>query len=246
MNAPCKLCEKKRARRHCPGLGGDICPSCCGTERENTIDCPSDLRISAGSAFARASRAARRGCSAQPRHSRRARISSASMRLWWCGSRRRCPRRWKRKRPWTRTRGRRLDALIRTYRTLASGLIYETRPDNPYAARLQDALKNAVEELRKASPTEASGMHIAAGRRYPGRSGVSGTHPVSIFQRPAPRARILRFSELEFSGRSGGSSDCHGESMSDGLHRLRARIQRGIGQRSRTLGRGRAGARRGL
>jgi hypothetical protein len=51
-----------------------------------------------------------------------------------------------------------LEALIRTYRTLESGLIYETRPANPYAARLQDALKDSIEELRKAG-TEASGMH---------------------------------------------------------------------------------------
>ena len=38
----CKLCEKKRARRYCPGVSGEICPICCGTERENTIDCPSE------------------------------------------------------------------------------------------------------------------------------------------------------------------------------------------------------------
>src|SRR5206468_762835 len=42
-----------------------------------------------------------------------------------------------------------LEALIRTYRTLESGLIYETRTPNPYAAGLQEALKKAVEELRK-------------------------------------------------------------------------------------------------
>ena len=42
MSVRCKLCEKKRARRHCPGVEGEICPVCCGTERENTIDCPLD------------------------------------------------------------------------------------------------------------------------------------------------------------------------------------------------------------
>lgn len=51
-----------------------------------------------------------------------------------------------------------LDALIRTYRTLESGLIYETRPTNFYAAALQDALKNAVEKLRR-QMTETSGMN---------------------------------------------------------------------------------------
>src|SRR5262252_3584629 len=42
MPIQCKLCEKKRARRHCPGVGGEICPVCCGTERENSINCPLD------------------------------------------------------------------------------------------------------------------------------------------------------------------------------------------------------------
>ena len=41
MSVPCKLCGKRRARRHCPGIEGDICPQCCGAERENTIHCPS-------------------------------------------------------------------------------------------------------------------------------------------------------------------------------------------------------------
>lgn len=50
-----------------------------------------------------------------------------------------------------------LESLIKTYRTLASGLIYETRPQNPFAADIQEALKQAVDELRK-RVTEASGM----------------------------------------------------------------------------------------
>ena len=51
-----------------------------------------------------------------------------------------------------------LDSLIRTYRTLESGLIYETRPQNPYASNIQEALKGSVEELRKRL-TESSGMY---------------------------------------------------------------------------------------
>ena len=52
-----------------------------------------------------------------------------------------------------------LEALIRTYRTLESGLIYETRPQNPYASAIQEALKQAVEELRKRM-AETSGMQL--------------------------------------------------------------------------------------
>lgn len=51
-----------------------------------------------------------------------------------------------------------LEALIRTYRTLESGLIYETRPQNPYAAGIQATLQSSVEELRK-KLTEEAGMH---------------------------------------------------------------------------------------
>jgi hypothetical protein len=50
-----------------------------------------------------------------------------------------------------------LDALIRTYRTLESGLIYETRPTNFYAAAVQDSLKQAIEELHRQT-AETSGM----------------------------------------------------------------------------------------
>jgi hypothetical protein len=48
-----------------------------------------------------------------------------------------------------------LDALIRTYRTLESGLIYETRPQNPFAAAIQTAMRESVEELRKHQAEEA-------------------------------------------------------------------------------------------
>jgi len=38
----CAICEKRKAERFCPAKGEKICAVCCGTEREVTIDCPSD------------------------------------------------------------------------------------------------------------------------------------------------------------------------------------------------------------
>ncbi len=38
----CPICEKRKAARFCPAKGERICAVCCGTEREVTIDCPSD------------------------------------------------------------------------------------------------------------------------------------------------------------------------------------------------------------
>lgn len=52
-----------------------------------------------------------------------------------------------------------IESLVRTYRTLQSGLIYETRPQNPYAAGIQERLMNAIEELRK-SIAEEAGMQM--------------------------------------------------------------------------------------
>ena len=38
----CPICEKRKAARFCPAKGEKICAVCCGTEREVTINCPSD------------------------------------------------------------------------------------------------------------------------------------------------------------------------------------------------------------
>jgi hypothetical protein len=42
-----------------------------------------------------------------------------------------------------------LEALIRTYRTLQSGVYYETRPQNPLAGGVYAGMQNAVAELRR-------------------------------------------------------------------------------------------------
>lgn len=38
----CPRCRARKAKRHCPALNLDICPQCCGTEREESIACPLD------------------------------------------------------------------------------------------------------------------------------------------------------------------------------------------------------------
>jgi hypothetical protein len=49
-----------------------------------------------------------------------------------------------------------IDALIRTYRTAESGLVYETRPDDKIAAAVQDQFARSIAELQKQRSTEAS------------------------------------------------------------------------------------------
>lgn len=157
MNVPCKICEKKRARRFCPALAGEICPSCCGTERENTIDCPltceylQEARLREHPAPLAEGAVPNQDIPLTEEFLRQhddlvVWLSSALMRAMDAAHAVDSDAR------------EALDALIRTYRTRESGLIYETRPANPYAARLQDALKDSLEELRKEA-TESSGMH---------------------------------------------------------------------------------------
>jgi hypothetical protein len=36
----CAICHIRRPRRYCPGVEGEICSLCCGIEREVTVSCP--------------------------------------------------------------------------------------------------------------------------------------------------------------------------------------------------------------
>src|SRR6476620_4119225 len=38
----CAICGVRKPKRFCPGVNGDICTICCGTEREVTVHCPLD------------------------------------------------------------------------------------------------------------------------------------------------------------------------------------------------------------
>lgn len=155
MSVPCKICEKRRARRHCPGIGGEICPVCCGNERENTIDCPLDCE------FLRAARQHEASATVVEIPNRDVKITEAFIReheqlVTWMNMA--LARAMEKERAVDMDAREALDALIRTYRTRESGLIYETRPPNPYAAALQDSLRNAIQELEKNMARE-SGMH---------------------------------------------------------------------------------------
>ena len=39
---PCSLCHTRKEKRFCLALHDRICPRCCGTERERTLDCPGE------------------------------------------------------------------------------------------------------------------------------------------------------------------------------------------------------------
>jgi len=148
VNIPCKLCEKRRARRHCPGTDGEICPQCCGSERENTIHCPASCEYLREGRFHE-----------QPPPVPEDQIPNKDIRISEQFLREReelvltlalaLKRAMESGDAVDFDAREALEAQIRTYRTLQSGLIYETRPANPYAAAIQQGLQSAVEELRE-------------------------------------------------------------------------------------------------
>lgn len=38
----CAICHERKEKRFCPAVHDKICPICCGTEREVTLDCPGE------------------------------------------------------------------------------------------------------------------------------------------------------------------------------------------------------------
>lgn len=121
---------------------------CCGTERENTVDCPLTCEHL---------QAARQH--EQPAPIDEANIPNRDIRLtedfirehehviMWLSLA--LSRAMEKERAVDFDAREALDAIIRTYRTRESGLIYETRPQNPYAASIQDALRQSIEDLHK-------------------------------------------------------------------------------------------------
>lgn len=148
MTAPCKVCEKNRAKRHCPALEGGICSLCCGSQREVTIDCPLDC------VYLLEARQHEK-----PAELKEADIPNRDVRLTEDFLRQQenlilflanaLTRGMETGKAVDADAREALEALIRTYRTLESGLFYETRTPNLYAAGLQEALKNAIDDLRK-------------------------------------------------------------------------------------------------
>jgi hypothetical protein len=145
----CKLCGKRRARRHCPAVQGDICTICCGTEREVSLSCPleceylqeahrrekpvpvdeeqiSDPDVTVSEEFLRDHEELLLFSMVSLVHAA-LRIDSAT----------------------DADALEALDALIKTYRTAESGLLYETRPVNTIAASVQRAFSESLADYQK-------------------------------------------------------------------------------------------------
>lgn len=144
----CQICERRKPRRHCPGIGGDICALCCGSEREQTIDCPLDCP------YLQDARRHERLPEVNPDAFPNADLevtdsliqANERLLLYLSGALlqaaldtpavtdadlREC-----------------LDALVRTYRALESGIYYEIRPENALASAVYQRVRAAAQRYQ--------------------------------------------------------------------------------------------------
>ena len=146
----CPLCQVRRPKRFCRGVQGQICTLCCGREREVSIACPldceflQDARQHEKPVPLTAADVSHREIEVTEKFLAeneelliflseilgKAAIEAQGVADFD-----------------VRTA---LDALIRTYQTLQSGVYYETRPENALAMRLFGTIQDAVAEFRRA------------------------------------------------------------------------------------------------
>ncbi len=143
----CAICQTRRPKRFCPAVNGAICAICCGTERENTVECPYECPY------------------LQEAHGREdvshvhpddfpnrdievtdSFIEENEKLLLMVG--RELVRASIATRAVDYDARDALDALIRTYRTLESGLHYETVPSGSAAVWLARLMRQGIETAR--------------------------------------------------------------------------------------------------
>jgi hypothetical protein len=145
----CAICRTRKPRRFCPGVHGDICTLCCGQEREVTVDCPFDCPYL---------QEARKHEHTEPLNpddipNKDIRVTEEflgeheSLLVGAMTSLMRAAL----DTPGAVDRDVQdaLDALVRTQRTIESGVYYETRPENALANRIFNETRSGLEEFRK-------------------------------------------------------------------------------------------------
>jgi hypothetical protein len=153
----CKICNQRKARRYCPGIGGDICSICCGTEREVTVDCPLDCQyLIEAHLHEKVPELDLKSVPNQDIQVTEAFMESHAQLLAFLGAQileaaRTTPG------AVDRDVQDAIESLVRTYRTLHSGLYYETKPSNLVAAAIQEKVQTEIQSLRKTLTEKSAG-----------------------------------------------------------------------------------------
>jgi len=145
----CAICGIRKPRRYCPGVNSDICTLCCGKEREVTVVCPLDC------VYLQEARKHDRPAPINPddvpnkdirvteefleEHLELLTVTGRGLATSALDT------------PGAADRDVRdaLEALIRTQRSLQSGVYYETRPESALARPIFDFTREVLEEFHK-------------------------------------------------------------------------------------------------
>jgi hypothetical protein len=182
----CPICEKRRAERYCPAKGEKICAIDCGTEREVTIDCPSDCAYLIAAHRWEQSHAKQQSEDEIPFpdvsfpaaviHTRQAVLAGLGFTVLVHQAAERSLN--------DKDVFSAIQAIAETYRTLLSGIYYEKPPENPVAAGLYAAFAKFLDEEKK---------HAA---EHPQLSPLKDTEIFHLL------VFFLRFGKLHSNGRS--------------------------------------------
>jgi hypothetical protein len=153
----CVICGIRKPRRHCPGVNGDICSICCGTEREQSVDCPLDCTyLHEAHEHEKppeldAATLPNRDIQITEDFLRVNEILMAFLAVSIYEGSLRSPG----ATDWDVREA--LEALVKTYRTLQAGLYYETLPTNMFAAAIAAHVQTKMAEIRQ-KEIEAGGV----------------------------------------------------------------------------------------
>ncbi len=161
----CSICSTRKAKRYCPALRSEICAQCCGQGREETIDCPLDCPYLIESR----QHERRSGLSPEDFPYKEVRVTETFLReqeeLLTATAQFVLAAAFEAPGAVDRDVRAALDSLARTYKSLESGVHYQTLPDSPVAqdvaAQIQGALQHfREEETRRAGLTHTRDVDV--------------------------------------------------------------------------------------
>jgi hypothetical protein len=153
----CVICGIRKPRRYCLGVSANICSICCGTGREQSIDCP--LECTYLREAHEHERLPELDAASLPNPDveiteeflRANEVLMAFLAVSVFEGALENPR----ATDWDVREA--FEALIKTYRTLQTGLYYETRPTNLFAAGIAASVKTALAKIQ-VKEMEATGI----------------------------------------------------------------------------------------